>query len=188
MTTIAWVKEDPFGTELVEASRADRTLSVIGVAIGSEPVPYRLDYVLETDTDLVTTRIVVTTRGNGWRRALTLRRAQDGSWSSRTADTNPLAGALDVDLGLSPLTNTMPVVREGLLDGRGSVEFLMAWISVPGLEVTPAPQRYTALEPDPDGARRVRFESLDSDFTAELTYDDEGFVVDYPGLARRITA
>jgi hypothetical protein len=172
----------------------------VGVAIGSEPVPYRLEYVLETATDFVTARLLVTTRGDGWRRTLDLRRAPDGGWNARTAldgdalalpapgaDLEALTDALDVDLGLSPLTNSMPVLRGELLDAGGSVDYLMAWVSVPDLIVTPAPQRYTVIAPGRGGARAARFESLDSDFTAEITYDDQGFVVDYPGIARRIT-
>ena len=171
----------------------------VGVAVGSEPVPYRLDYVLETATDFVTTRLFVTARGESWRRTLDLRRARNGEWSAHTttaggpdlplpgADTTTLASAVDVDLGLSPLTNTMPVLRDGLIERAGSEDFQMAWVSVPDLAVTPEPQRYTVLEPGGGGERRVRFESLAGDFAATLSYDDRGFVVDYPGIARRIT-
>ena len=197
-TSIAWAKDDPFGAEFVDASLGESTLSAVGIAVGSEPVPYRLDYVLETAADFVTTRLFVATRGESWRRTLDLRRARNGEWSAHTtsagepdlplpgADTTAVAGAVDVDLGLSPLTNTMPVLRDGLIERAGSNDFLMAWVSVPDLVVTPAPQRYTVLEPS-KGERRVRFESLDGDFAATLIYDDRGFVVDYPGIARRIT-
>ncbi len=200
MTTVAWAKDDPFGAEFVEASLAEDALSAVGVAVGSEPVPYRLDYVLETGPEFVTTRFLVTSRGDSWRRTLDLRRARDGEWNASTtaegslalpppsAETRALAGAFDVDLGLSPLTNTMPVLRDGLLDRAGSDDFLMAWVAVPELTVTPAPQRYTVLEPGGVGQRLVRFESLDGDFVATLSYDDRGFVVDYPGIARRLTA
>jgi hypothetical protein len=54
----------------------------------------------------------------------------------------------------------------------------MAFVGVPSLEVTPAQQRY---EPLGDGV--VRFRS--GDFTADLEYDEDGFVVRYPGLAIR---
>lgn len=198
-TSVAWAKDDPFGAEFVDASLAENTLSAIGVAVGSAPVPYRLDYVLETAADFVTTRLLVASHGKSWRRTLDLRRARTGEWTALVsahgnvampppgADTTPLVGAVDVDLGLSPLTNTMPVLRDGLLDRAGSADFLMAWVSVPDLAVTPEPQRYTVLEPGRNGERRVGFESLDGDFTATLIYDDRGFVVDYPGIARRIT-
>jgi hypothetical protein len=33
--------------------------------------------------------------------------------------------------------------------------------------------------------RLWRFDGLDIDFTADITVDNEGFVVDYPGLFQR---
>jgi uncharacterized protein len=97
-----------------------------------------------------------------------------------------LEGALDCDLGLSPLTNSMPVLRHRLLETDGSVEFLMAWVSVPDLGAHPSRQRYTALRDLPGGGRLIRYESLDSTFTADLGFDRDGLVVDYPGIGRRL--
>jgi uncharacterized protein len=181
--SVAWVKEDPFGVEFVEALLSPRSLSAVGVAVGTEPLPYRLDYSLETSADFVTVRLLVTVTGEGRQRTLDLRRSDAGAWSAEGVDLPGFDGALDCDLGLSPLTNTMPVLRYGLLDGGGTAELVMAWVSVPDLGVHAAPQRYTAL-----GNRVVRFESLDSSFTADLTFDADGLVVDYPQLARRLSA
>jgi hypothetical protein len=50
------------------------------------------------------------------------------------------------------------------------------------LSVTTDPQRYTRLET----GKRYRYESLDSDFVREIDIDDDGLVVTYPGLFRRI--
>jgi uncharacterized protein len=97
-----------------------------------------------------------------------------------------LDDALDCDLGLSPLTNSMPALRHRLLEEDGSADLLMAWVSVPDLGVRAAPQRYTALRDRAGGGRLIRFESLDSGFTAELAFDADGLVVDYPGLGRRL--
>jgi uncharacterized protein len=95
-----------------------------------------------------------------------------------------LDGALDCDLGLSPLTNSMPALRHRLLEEDGPVDLLMAWVSVPDLGLHASHQRYTALRGRSDGGRLIRFESLDSSFTAELVYDSDGLVVDYPGIGR----
>jgi hypothetical protein len=161
------------------------------VAIGTEPCPYRLTYELTTTDGFVTERLAVRTSGQGWRRALLLERSAAGEWSCTTESEGELqgpapggnlaglGGALDCDLGLSPLTNTMPVLRQGLLEGGGSVELLMAWVGVPELSVTPSPQRYTFVR-----RRIVRYESLDSDFEAEIAFDEHGLVLDYPGIAR----
>src|SRR5437879_6108783 len=72
---VAWRKDDPFGAEFAEVTFASNRLSAIGVALGAGPLPYRLDYTLETSHDYVTKRLRVTARGDGWRRTLDLRRA-----------------------------------------------------------------------------------------------------------------
>jgi uncharacterized protein len=82
------------------------------------------------------------------------------------------------DLGYSPLLNTLPVLRDGLLAQGPARDYVMAFIAVPSLEVTRVEQRY-----EPLGDRLVRFRS--GDFTADLEYDEDGFVVRYPGLAIR---
>ena len=58
-------------------------------------------------------------------------------------------GALDCDLGLSPLTNFMPIRRRRLLDGGEAHEFLMAWVSVPDLGVHRSEQRYEPVDAGP---------------------------------------
>jgi uncharacterized protein len=92
--------------------------------------------------------------------------------------------ALDCDLAFSPLTNSMPVLRHGLLEGGGPVDFLMAWVAVPDLSVHASRQRYTFVRKTGD-VSVVRYESESRDFVAELTFDAEGLVIDYPGIGRR---
>jgi hypothetical protein len=196
---VAWSKTEPFGAEFAEIRTDGDALFAHGVAIGSAPSPYRLDYELETAPAFVTSRLVVRARGDGWMRSLDLRRAGSGAWDEKysesgkpplatraATDLRTLVGALDVDLGLSPLLNTPPVLRHGLLRG-GSVDLVMAWVSVPELTVHRSPQRYTFVRALDGGQSLVRFESLAQDgFKADITYDAEGFVLDYPGIATRI--
>lgn len=56
----------------------------------------------------------------------------------------------------------------------------VAYITPPSLTVAPDGQRYTWLGPN-----RWRFDSLGSGFTAELTVDEDGLVIDYATLFRR---
>ena len=201
--SLAWSKADPFGAEFVEARSDGDTLSATGVAIGSSPLPYRLDYSFETGAQFVAARMLVSTRGNGWQRKLSLTRLESGAWQEtfdengradalgarEPTDVTALAAALDVDLGLSPLFNSMPALRAGLLRAAGSADFVMAWISVPDLTVHRSLQRYSFVRLLDEERSLLRFESLDeSGFVAELSYDAEGFVLDYPGIATRLSA
>lgn len=191
--SLVWCKDA--GAELAEVKLARGHLSAVGSAIGADPVPYRLEYALTTGDDYATSSLRVHAFGVGWRRVLELRRDGSGRWeiladAEGHLDAPPPGGdarlygdALDCDLGLSPLTNTMPVRRHGLLTGGGPVELLTTWVSVPDLSVRPSRQRYTHLGANGDGdGVLIRFDS--DDFTADIAFDRDGLVVDYPGIAR----
>jgi hypothetical protein len=95
-----------------------------------------------------------------------------------TAKDVPLDGDF-FDLGFSPLFNTLPVLADGLHRGGEPRVYVMTWVSVPDLEVFRSEQRY---EPLGDGV--VRFSA--DEFTADVEFDEDGFVVRYPGLAERV--
>jgi hypothetical protein len=84
------------------------------------------------------------------------------------------------DLGWSPLFNSLPVIRDGLLQIGPPHEYVMSWVDVPSLEVRRSEQRY-----EPLGECIVRFTA--GEFTADIRFDEAGFVLDYPGIATRAT-
>ena len=168
-----------------------------------DPVPYALTYELWTDTSWATTRLIAHTEGAGWTRDLELLRSGDGWVWEVDAVGNPglasfdgsgirdpappgahnltsIHSAIDIDIGGSPLTNSLPVQRLGLLSAeRGHVtELVSAWVLPPTLEVVASAQTYTAL-----GGHRIRY----GDFVAgvDVEYGSDGWVSVYPGLARR---
>ncbi len=61
-----------------------------------------------------------------------------------------------------------------------SADLVTAYVTVPDLEVTADPQRYTRVS-----HHEYLYESLDSDFSSVVTVDDFGLVVNYPGLFER---
>jgi uncharacterized protein len=91
-----------------------------------------------------------------------------------------LDGADFFDLGWSPLFNSLPVIRDGLLAPVPARDYVMRWVEVPSLAVTLSEQRY-----EPLGNGVVRFTS--GSFTADIEFDEAGFVISYPGIAARVS-
>lgn len=91
-----------------------------------------------------------------------------------------LDGADFFDVGWSPLFNSLPVVRDGLLDPGPPRDYVMRWVEVPSLAVTLSEQRY-----EPLGNGVVRFSS--GSFTADIEFDEAGFVISYPGIGSRVS-
>lgn len=185
---MAWHGIDPERADTAAVTLGDRSLTASGTSLYGD---FTLTYELETADAWATKRMRVRVSAPDWWRSLDLRR--DGRhWSATVKGENDnhlkaptfadgLDGALDCDLQDCPLTNTMPVLRHDLHRKAGSVDFVMAWVSVPDLSVHVSNQTYTG-----DGSTDVVFRS--GDFVATLQLDDDGLVVDYPGLATRVWA
>jgi uncharacterized protein len=83
------------------------------------------------------------------------------------------------DVFASPFFNSLPVMRDGLLDGGPAREYAMRFVRVPSLEVVPSAQRY-----EPLGGRAVRYSS--GNFAASIEFDEDGFVTVYEGFLERV--
>jgi hypothetical protein len=103
-----------------------------------------------------------------------------GLWTHNGLRRDDLAECIDIDLSASPFTNSLPIRRLDLGVGD-EADLVMAYVEFADLTVVPDPQRYTRLDEDV-----YLYESLDSEFSREITVDFDGFVVDYSGLFERL--
>ncbi|HTP00965.1 MAG TPA: putative glycolipid-binding domain-containing protein [Anaerolineales bacterium] len=112
---------------------------------------------------------------------ISLVRRHDGAWSDEEGGGLPeLDGCTDVDIMFMPFTNTLPIRRLDLALGEEQ-EIAVVYIGLPRFSISRMDQRYTCLVRDEDGGR-YRYESVKSGFTAELSVDTDGLVVDYPNI------
>jgi hypothetical protein len=195
MHFLIWAGVEEWLTESAAVDLESDGLSAKGTQLGAEPAPFRVDYRLEAP-DFVTRELELTSMAEGWGRHLMLRHDGEGSWNADVDDEGDVPGgswdgslpdlseALDIDIQNSPLTNPMPILRQGF-HREGSGDFLMAFITTPTLRVEASPQRYEHVRASGDGSV-VRYISRDGDFTAELELDSEGLLRFYPRLARRV--
>jgi uncharacterized protein len=206
---VAWRGiDDPLRVERSSIVLEPDRLRAIGASHTSF---YATSWDLEVAAGWITDTLRVSVHGPRWWRTLTLSRTSRGDWDAEIehrgdpdlpapglADPSTLLGAVDCDLGLCPVTNTMPIRRLELLDRHvDETRLTMAWVEVPSLRVIRSDQVYASGSgaegggPEKGGPesvryRSVRYKSYRRDFSAELTVDDDGIVIDYPGLARRI--
>jgi uncharacterized protein len=106
-----------------------------------------------------------------------------GEWSDHgSGPIDAVKDCLDVDLELSPITNTLPIKRLNLAVGQ-SEEIAVAWIRFPSLEIVHARQSYERLSD-----RTYRYRSLASGFTAKIDVDENGLTVRYEGIWERVAS
>ena len=109
----------------------------------------------------------------------------EGNWATPDGRAvRYLEGCEYVDVSVTPFTNTLPIRRLDLAPGE-SAEIAVAYFDGTELQPWPEPQRYTCLVKEDEGGL-YRFLSLDGGFTADLSVDADGLVLDYPGLFRRV--
>lgn len=169
-------------------------LSARGIQAGEG---YEATWEMKAEENWVTQNVVVSVVGDGWERHLELIRTESGEWTSTTTQSGAqpdglpspgivqqaeLETALDCDLGLCPLTNTMPIRRLGLLEEDvPKTPLIMAWIDMPSLQVIASDQYYSSID-----SQAVRYASGTRGVDVELDVDQDGIVVYYPDMARRI--
>lgn len=177
--TARWQNWDGTSLEHVEIGLEADRIMIDGTYIAPPEDAYAVRYRIRCDGNWRTQNVDVEVAG----RARTILSADGaGGWfDEHGRPIKALQGAIDPDLAITPLTNTIPIQRMSLAHTE-SADIVTAWMSFPDLAIHADPQRYTCLEP----GRRWRYESRDSDFTRELEIDADGLVVTYPGLFRRV--
>ncbi|MGH7388500.1 MAG: putative glycolipid-binding domain-containing protein [Candidatus Rokuibacteriota bacterium] len=171
------------GVGLEHLLLAEGVADSVALAFDENGRPFRLTYRLTWDESwrLRDAQFVVATERST--RSLSLQADGQRRWRHGDGRALPeLDGCADIDLWPTPFTNTFPIRRERMAVGERR-QFVMAWVSAPDLTVHPVPQAYTRL-----ADRLYLFENLDgSGFRTELPVDEDGIVLDYPGLFRRVS-
>ncbi len=158
----------------------DGTVHADSLAVGEiESTAYRIHYMIECDAGWNVQRVQVEDLLSG--KAVALRRGENDRWSDeRDRVLAELEGCSDVDIMITPFTNTLPIKRLGLKPGEAQ-EIAVVYIGLPGLVVSRFEQRYTCLSSNEDGSI-IRYENVKSDFRADLQVDTDGLVIDYPNI------
>jgi hypothetical protein len=179
--THIWNKERE-GVGLEHLLLAERVADSVVLAFDEEHGPFRLTYRLTWNEawQLRDAELVVASERST--RALCLQTDGQGHWRHGDGGSiDELDGCMDIDIWPTPFTNSFPIRRQPLAVGERR-EFQVAWIFAPDLTVQPQPQAYTRL-----AGQRYLFENLDgSGFRVELAVDEDGIVLDYPELFRRV--
>jgi uncharacterized protein len=136
--------------------------------------PVRLSYLIVCDTHWQTKQLNVKLLGS--ENSIELTADGEGNWFDKSTPMPELKGCIDVDITVTPFTNSLPIRRLDFQVGEVK-ELMMVFVTVPEMSIRVDKQRYTLLEKSLKGAIYL-FES--GDFQAELNVDVDGFVLTYP--------
>ncbi len=176
---VLWRQLAGIGAEHLVLS-LDGKIRADSLAVGEiESTAYRIHYELECDAGWNVQRVRVEDLLNG--KVVSLARGEDNRWSDGEGRPLPeFDGCTDVDIMITPFTNTLPIRRLNLKAAEAR-EIAVVYVGLPGLQVSRFDQRYTCLGVDANGGL-YRYDSLKSGFKANLRVDTDGLVVDYPNI------
>lgn len=185
-STAAWRHRDTrlgFEVLFVRHDRGCLRLEGYSTAV-EEDEAWAIRYDLTVDERWVTRSAHVVARSALNVHEVRLEADATGVWQIDGKAAPRLDGCLDVDLEASACTNALPIHRLGLSVG-GRADAPAAYVRAPILRVERLEQTYARL---PDDGDRARYEYVAPafDFSAVLTYDRFGLVLDYPGIAVRV--
>jgi uncharacterized protein len=179
MATILWQDVETAALDRCRLEVARDGLRLWGIVLTpAHGTPLDVRYLVEAAPDGLTRRVELELDGGATRRVLLADGAGHWRWEDGP-DLLQVAGALDVDLTVTPATNTLPIRRLAALEPGQAADLQMAWVQFPDLEVIGSAQRYRRLAPD-------RWQFSTGAFTAELQVDPDGLVLDYGGLFRSL--
>jgi len=172
--TVLWRNEEFHMYEYCSLTDTGHAFRLEGVVVTVEDEkPLRITYLIMLDRQGLTQAVEVDAVGGLGKHHLHLAADEQRAWQLNDRELPECRGFSDVDLGFSPATNALPIRRLNLHPGE-SQTLTVTWVRFPEFDVVPFPQRYTRV-----GSNRYRFESLLSDFQAELLVDEQGFVQQY---------
>jgi uncharacterized protein len=157
----------------IEPTGADVSSTIVGYY--QEKI-YKVEYRIKTDQHWQTMLLEINARYSNKTQLLRLEGDGKGNWLYNANPAPELTGCLDVDIPLTPFTNTLPIRRLNFRQHQ-SQEIAVIYCDVLGGQVSQVRQKYTRLS-----STQFHYENVPNDFEATILVDEAGLVVDYPLL------
>jgi uncharacterized protein len=186
---LTWRAHDGARMESVRVQLSGNRIKAYGriVAAATDAHPaFSASYDLVTDDSGATKRLSLEVTMAERERQLNIARDEENMWlvqdQQNQTSRAPHDGALDVDVIYSPFFNALPIRRTGLYEHSESISLPVVYVRLPELTVETVSIDYSSEGPNPGAG--IKLQSPVAQTT--ITVDDDGFIVDYPGLAERI--
>lgn len=176
-TNLLWTGREYYSLENCLVNITDNGSQINSIIIGQYVgTIYRVEYDIITNRNWGTTFVKIKSQQNNQFENFTLESDGKGNWKLGGKSNAEFEGCLDVDIPLTPFTNTLPINRLKLNVNENKV-IKVIYIDLLQQKITPVKQKYTRTS-----NTEYHYENIPNDFEAKITVDDLGLVVDYPSL------
>ena len=182
-TNLLWTGREYHSMENCLVNVTDTGIRITSTIIGYyERKLYKVDYAINTNNKWETVFCEVVSRHSDRTQSIRVESDGKGNWTVGGKEANQFDGCMDIDISLTPFTNTLPINRLQLSEHE-SKQVSVIFLDVLAHRMTPARQKYSRLS-----RLRYQYENVPNDFEAIIEVDESGFVADYPLLFTRTAA
>lgn len=177
---ILWTGREYYSLENCRISTDNNDVTIQSTIIGQYGGDiYQVDYQIKVNANWETVLADIRFFKNNVHHKILVQGNGKGSWMLNGEVKPEFDGCLDIDLPLTPFTNTLPIRRLNMQIGEEQL-IKVLYLDLLNDQFTAVTQKYVKLSDT-----IFHYENVPNDFEAEIVVDDNGLVVDYPGLFYR---
>jgi hypothetical protein len=174
-TTISWAGQDYNSMEKCRVNSTTTGNEINGVINGVfETMPYHVEYFIKTNQSWETIAFEIKSRMADKTFDLYFQSNGKGLWITGKEPAEAFNGCIDIDISLTPFTNTLPIKRLHLAK-KERRRITVLYIDVLEQQTRRIDQLYTKLSDTV-----YKYENVSNNFKSLITVDDAGLVVAYP--------
>jgi hypothetical protein len=163
---------------LISSNIAGTEVSSTIIGVRDERI-FKVDYLLKTNHTWATLLLEINCRTGMKTSHTKLEGDGNGNWKFNGEQAPQFTGCLDVDIPLTPFTNTLPIRRLGLTPGASS-GIRVIYCDVLAGDISIVKQFYSCISNS-----KYHYENVPNDFEADIEVDETGLVTHYPSLFTR---
>jgi uncharacterized protein len=176
-TNVLWTGREYHSLEYCLVTTTEQGTQVDSVIVGTyENKIYRVEYQIQTNPQWETVFADIKSQHSDQIQHFRFESDGKGNWTTHGKSAPEFKGCIDIDIPLTPFTNTLPIKRLQLPE-QTSREIQVIYFDLLAQEIKPVRQKYTRLS-----HTTYQYENIPNDFEAAITVDELGLVVDYPEL------
>lgn len=176
-TNILWTGREYHSLENCLVTVNDSGAEISSSIVGSyENKIYKVDYNIRTNRQWETVFFELKGRHSDQEQNLQFQGDGKGGWLREGRRVKEFDDCIDIDIPLTPFTNTLPINRLKLSPTQAQ-EIKVIYFDILAGEIKSVRQKYTCLS-----STAYHYENVPNDFEATIQVDKQGLVVDYPSL------
>jgi uncharacterized protein len=176
-SNLLWTGREYYSLENCLVTTTDAGSEIDSIIVGKyDKKLYRVAYKIKTNQNWETLSLEIHSQHSDQREHFLFESDGKGNWKVDGKHTGEFNGCIDVDIPLTPFTNTLPINRLKFTPGEER-QIQVIYVNLLEQQIIPVKQKYICRSKN-----EYHYENIPNDFEAKIEVDELGFVVDYPSL------